>query len=100
VAALSGPRSAVHIGVCAGMLRKRDQQLSVLTEKQRFQWIKRLLSAAPTEQDAVRPNNSHEMDYVALVPKSLRIYLERRKQEISENYQTWGRCRHTEFNPQ
>ena len=52
-----------------------------------FQWIKRLLSAAPTEQDAAHPDISHEVDYLALVPESLRIYVERRKQEILENSQ-------------
>ena len=52
-----------------------------------FQWIKRLLSAAPTEQDAAHPYISHEVDYLALVPESLKVYVERRKREILENYQ-------------
>jgi hypothetical protein len=56
-----------------------------LTEKpQVFQWIKRLLSTHPSKQDAAHPNISHETDPV---PESLKVYVERRKQEILENYE-------------
>jgi hypothetical protein len=49
-----------------------------------FQWIKRLLSTPPTEQDAAHPDISHEVDSI---PESLKVYVERRKREILANYQ-------------
>jgi hypothetical protein len=49
-----------------------------------FQWIRRLLSTPPSEQDAAHPDISHEADSI---PESLKVYVERRKREILENYQ-------------
>jgi hypothetical protein len=52
-----------------------------------FQWIKRLFGARPMRQDATQKDSSQEVDYSARVPDSLKAYVERRKREISENYQ-------------
>ena len=43
-----------------------------------------MLSTPPSEQEAALPNISHEADSV---PESLKVYVERRKREILENYQ-------------
>ena len=49
-----------------------------------FQWIKRLLSTPPSEEDAAHPNIPYEAD---CVPESLKVYVQQRKREILENYQ-------------